>query len=1395
MDWPEDDEELEAALQLQELVESSQQPTKEETQPETSGAGPSISTDCHGFDVSLGKSWIYPSNFPLRTYQQNIVQTALYKNTLVVLPTGLGKTFIAAVLMYNYYRWYPKGKIIFMAPTRPLVSQQIAACQKIMPFTDQETVELTGRLPRVKRMELWRTKRVFFATPQVVHSDMLDQTDQSHSFPFGSVKLLVVDEAHRAKGRYAYTQVTESLIAHNPQFRMLALSATPGRTMEDVAAVCRNLYISNLAVRWENSIDVQPYIHKRTIRTILVSLKDRIKEPRERLLQIIEPYLRQLIQAEVLKGARGNITKNNLLYDQKVFIERSSVQGQRHPDHNLIACNFSMCISLYHSLELLERHGLRVFVNNFDVDADGRDKYVLTKDADLRNLVDELRKDLGANPLDISTKAMTNGQVAAMPTALDFGHPKYEEVRKVLVNHFESHSDSRAIVFCEYRESVMLIQRLLLQHRPLLRPRCFVGQGGSNGGFYALTQKQQLAIMADFRAGTSNILVATSIGEEGIDVGEVEMIVCFDICSSNPTRFVQRIGRTGRKKNGQVVMLATEGREQQMLKDVLANREQTNRKMLNSSVVMRSLYEQNPRMIPQQLHPKCEEKFMKPPDPEPQTVVSPSAAKKRKTVKSGDLRKFFKQTSTSTQEDMLIGQQPYEMSEASQCLIKEQITRRSLTVKNFLLDTQSDSTSNPIPTPVSAPISNSQEDIPRLRKLTRFLQTSKPINPDLFNQLQDKQLPQSLKIFLLQNNPQFVQDICMKMQTQNALQLPPERLNSRQQKTRKNYELLLSICQDNIEQLLPPTQDYPVELTLKDLVNSADEVNEREFEAACQEIFDGLPEQGLLTDNYELRQQLMDKLELRNLEETVKETSWFEDEDVEEEQSSKLIEQSSLYQSQWQEFDALAKPPHQSTPLRSQSKPLGLEAPNLSKVDRFTPLRTKTKVAMGLEETDLSRVEASDLSVNLDRLNDLISGPNANPIAAETPQITPDDLELDLNDFLEPMPEEQDLMTQQKKEESILDLDLNDFLEPMAEERDLMTHQKQKETQLNFAKKVKLKPEQSTTLSLKENLLPTAQRSNSPDLFADESLSPCKPTLKKSLAAKLAAKSHKLITPPLPKSPDRRQMSNPNGQEKSPSIFDLYLQRTRGRGPRLAKPANILHKLNSNLPGQPEPDDSPIIQKRQLKRKIIISSDEDEEQPISHTQVIPATQIPSTPPSPMPSRPRFKRRKPNSFILDEVDLSGSDHEDEDAEETIGAYIKNTVIVSSDEDDNHNDTNVHAMYLQAVRSPLQRPGAFKMPAQRVYQDESYIYSQPVDEPSQYMPCSFIVDEVNDTTATNSHDISECPLERAERILKEQRKQRRQQRRNGPDPPTAAVVRETTVKRRRIQTYNLDSSDEQ
>jgi len=154
------------------------------------------------FDRQSGPIWIYPTNYEKRDYQYKIVSAALFQNTLVVLPTGLGKTFIAAVVMFNYCRWYPTGKIIFTAPTKPLVAQQMEACAKVMGIRRSEMCEMTGGVNPEERKRLWLEKRVFFLTPQTLNNDLVKST-----CPWSKVRCLIIDEAHRALGQHAYCQV------------------------------------------------------------------------------------------------------------------------------------------------------------------------------------------------------------------------------------------------------------------------------------------------------------------------------------------------------------------------------------------------------------------------------------------------------------------------------------------------------------------------------------------------------------------------------------------------------------------------------------------------------------------------------------------------------------------------------------------------------------------------------------------------------------------------------------------------------------------------------------------------------------------------------------------------------------------------------------------------------------------------------------------------------------------------------------------------------------------------------------------------------------------------------------------------------------------------------------
>ena len=211
-------------------------------------------------DASAAESWILPSDPQARPYQQSITRSCLFTNTLVCLPTGLGKTLVAAVVMANYRRWFPQGIVIFTAPTRPLVHQQIDACTKIMRIPKESTVELTGRRTVDEREAEWRKSAIFFATPQIVENDILKGI-----CPKKRVVCVVFDECHRAVGKHAYAAVAKHLNRAGVAHRCLGLSATPGADRRRLQEVVANLRISKVEFRSENDEEIRDYVHHRQI--------------------------------------------------------------------------------------------------------------------------------------------------------------------------------------------------------------------------------------------------------------------------------------------------------------------------------------------------------------------------------------------------------------------------------------------------------------------------------------------------------------------------------------------------------------------------------------------------------------------------------------------------------------------------------------------------------------------------------------------------------------------------------------------------------------------------------------------------------------------------------------------------------------------------------------------------------------------------------------------------------------------------------------------------------------------------------------------------------------------------------------------------------------------------
>ncbi|KAL4183271.1 hypothetical protein AMTRI_Chr11g97350 [Amborella trichopoda] len=431
-------------------------------------------------DPEAAKTWIYPVNVPLRDYQLSIARTALFSNTLVALPTGLGKTLIAAVVMYNYFRWFPKGKIIFTAPTRPLVLQQIEACHNIMGIPQEWTIDMTGQMSPSARSSFWKSKRVFYVTPQVLERDI-----QSGICLVKELVCLVIDEAHRAMGNYSYCVAIRELMAVPVQFRILALTATPGSNQKTIQNVIDNLHISILEYRNESDADVSLYIQSRKVELVKVAMGNDAVRIHELLLEAVKPFLTRLCTLGVLYHKDPAMFSPYELLNSRDKFRQAPPTSLAHAQFGEVEGYFGVLITIYHILKLLSSHGTR---------------------------------------------------------------PAFEMLQEKL------QQGSRVIIFSNFRGSVKDIMESISDIGGSIKATQFIGQSSviwylTGSGTTGQSQKIQQAVLQMFRAGGYNVIVATSIGEEGLDIMEVDLVICFD-ANVSPLRMIQRMGRTGRKHKG-----------------------------------------------------------------------------------------------------------------------------------------------------------------------------------------------------------------------------------------------------------------------------------------------------------------------------------------------------------------------------------------------------------------------------------------------------------------------------------------------------------------------------------------------------------------------------------------------------------------------------------------------------------------------------------------------------------------------------------------------------------------------------------------------------------------------------------------------------------------------------
>lgn len=465
-------------------------------------------------------------------FQLELSRVAIDHDTLVVLPTGLGKTVIAGLVAAESLRRGP-GKVLFLAPTRPLVQQHADTFGRW--FRRLERARFTGTVHHPVREGAWEAAEVVFATPEIVRNDLA-----ANRYDLKSVRLLVFDEAHRAVGKYAYVPIAERFWLERPRGgHLLGLTASPGGKDERVEEVVRHLRIDRIEARTRDDPGVKEFVQPIDITFRSVRLPRPVQAIQELLLRAGWEEARKLQRMGYLrKKPIGYLSVKDLIALRAEIFARPGPMTRKFGPlfHQLIL------LHVHHAQDRLETQGVEPFLQYLD--------RVAAKPKSSRGDAAFLKLDPVAAARAAGRKYLDRSREAS--------HPKLDLLATIVRETVEGAAGRpvRILVFAQYRDTVQGIHDRL--EREGWTVGRFVGQATRDADDPGMNQKEQAHVLEGFRAGLFPVLVATSVAEEGLDIPDVDLVIFFEAIPSE-IRTIQRRGRTGRNAVGRVVVLLTQG--------------------------------------------------------------------------------------------------------------------------------------------------------------------------------------------------------------------------------------------------------------------------------------------------------------------------------------------------------------------------------------------------------------------------------------------------------------------------------------------------------------------------------------------------------------------------------------------------------------------------------------------------------------------------------------------------------------------------------------------------------------------------------------------------------------------------------------------------------------------
>ena len=481
----------------------------------------------------LKQKFIKPDTIEQRAYQTNIAKTASQKNSLVVLPTGLGKTIVALQIIAEQLN-NENNKILFLSPTKPLVNQHAQFLKQYLTIDNKSIGVFTGEISPEKRKQQWQQNKIIISTPQVIENDLI-----SRRLNLEDISFIIFDEVHRAVGNYSYVFVSEIYQKQKPNGLVLGMTASPGSDLDKILEVCKNLNTKNIEIRTKYDPDVRPYIHDLKIQWKEIPLPIEFSQTLQLLRKTLSKYLKILKETGVLESASlSQINRRKLLDVQKRIQEK--IRSYDKPPKILYSAASiqNAALKIYHSIELMQTQGVSTLKNYF------------------KRMEQDAHSKGGSKASRTIMKDTNVLEAIAYAKKLQIEHPKIQEVTTIVKKQLQHNKNSRIIVFTHFRDTSKHVLHTLkeIEH---VKPVRFIGQA-KKAEDKGLTQKEQTEIIQQFKEGEYNVLIATSVAEEGLDIPSTDLVVFYEPVPSE-IRTIQRRGRTARKMPGKVIILITKG--------------------------------------------------------------------------------------------------------------------------------------------------------------------------------------------------------------------------------------------------------------------------------------------------------------------------------------------------------------------------------------------------------------------------------------------------------------------------------------------------------------------------------------------------------------------------------------------------------------------------------------------------------------------------------------------------------------------------------------------------------------------------------------------------------------------------------------------------------------------